>query len=500
METTYKHGIYSDIEKSGLASVSKSLGTIPAYIGSLPVQRVNASGEAGFDYSDYVNKPILISSYRDVEKLNLYSRDWQNYTLCEAIHAHFLNGTEVVAPIILVNMSDPTNVSSEALTMNVTLVAEGASKVGYLEDSAATIDGIAITIEDTQLVDGDVEYSYVEGERIKIKINKETTATSASVSYKCVQFNKRLVEVDVFEDALSSLDMSEFLTGYIPNIIAAPYFSSVPEFHTKMVQYAMDKISQKWNVICVSDIPCNDETQTIAGAKEWKEANWYNNKLDKVCYPMVKFGTDNWGEIVYHLSTIASYTMQRTDMSNDDVPYVSPSNKIINARSVVIDVNGTPFFMREYEANELNKAGITTVNIVQRQLRLWGSHMANYNFDKLSGINFEDRSDSGVRMALYIANMLQYDYIESIDTPFDRSDVDSVQNSIQQRFNALVNEGKLLYATVYFTEESNSDEELANGNVTFDVEYTLAPNTKSVTFKLRYTSAGLSVLTSGGEA
>lgn len=491
MSTIYKHGIYAEAEDSGLTSASRSLGTIPAYIGTLPIQRVNENGEAGFDYSPYIKKPILISSYRDVTKLHLDSDDWATYTLCEAIHAHFRNDNEVAAPIILVNVLDPSDLS-EATTETVVLNREGTSKVGYIEDELASLDGMAITVSGEQLNDGDFSLSYADN-AIKITITKEISASSVEATYKKIAFAKDDVTADIFNEALYSLDMSEMLTGYIPNIIAAPGFSCIPALHTKMVQYAIDKIAMKWNLIVCSDIPCGSDVNTIAKAKEWKKTNEYNNKLDKVCYPKVIKGTK-----VYNLSTIAAYTMQLTDLNNDDVPNVSPSNKAINADGVVLD-DGTTFFMREYEANELNEVGITTVNIVQRQLRLWGAHMANYDFTKLSSISFEDRSDSGIRMALYLANMLQYEYIDNIDVPVSRKDIDGIKNSVQQRLNSLVNEGKLLFATIDFDDEYNTDEDIANGDFTFDIAYTLAPNSKSITFKMRYTNTGLTILTSGGE-
>ena len=481
----YKHGVYSELEKSGLTSSSEALGTVPVYIGTLPVQRANVNGAADFDYSGYINKPLLISSYRDVQRLNLYSENWDVYTLCEAIHAHFLNDDEVIAPILLVNVLEPKDLSTETTT-------EGTAKVGYIEDALASLDGMAITIDNAELAEGEFSYAYAD-DSVKITITKEITATSATVTYKQIAFTKDKVTADKMQTALTSLDMSEFLTGYIPNIIAAPYFSSVPELHAKMIQYAINRIADKWYTIVVSDIPCGAEVKTRDLAKAWKNTNGYNNKLDKPCWPKVQFGKKK-----YHLSTLACYTMQVEDMENDGVPAVSPSNKYLNADTVILD-DGTMFFMKESEANELNAVGITTVNLNKRMLKLWGPHMANYNHEKKESIQLEDLSDSGIRTTLYLANMLQHDYIDEIDQPFVRTDIDSVKNSAQQKLNSLVNAGYLLYADVQFNEASNSEDDLANGNFIFDVEYTHGPNAKAITFKLRYTNKGLSLLTAGGD-
>ena len=252
-----------------------------------------------------------------------------------------------------------------------------------------------------------------------------------------------------------------------------------------------------WSFVTVSDIPADSTTNDITKAIAWKKTNGYKNKYDKVCFPMVTYN----GQI-YHLSTITAFTMQATDLANDDSPYVSPSNKNINADGACL-ADGTQLFISETEANQMNEEGITSVNIIRRRLRLWGSHMSNYEFASLDSISYEDRSDSNIRMMLYLMNYLQYNYIDDIDTSFSRKDIDSVLTSVQQWLNSLVNENKLLYATVSFNESENSTENLVNGDFVFDVASTLVPNAKSFTFKVNYTSEGLALLTggtTGGEA
>lgn len=72
---------------------------MPAYIGTAPIQQVNTQGEAGFDYSPYINTPLLIRRYRDVESNLGYSTDWGSFTLCEAVSAHFWRETPPLAPL-----------------------------------------------------------------------------------------------------------------------------------------------------------------------------------------------------------------------------------------------------------------------------------------------------------------------------------------------------------------------------------------------------------------
>lgn len=491
MALTYKHGVYSERDNVVL-SANQSLSTIPAYIGTLPVQRVNQNGGASFDYSKYVNTPILVNSLNEIR--DLYSDDWTSYSLCEAIAAHFDNGNEVVSPIILINMLDPdTHVAAEATSATVTLLSEGGNKVGYIEDAQCVLDDITITVEPA-LTAGEYTIEY-EGDRVKLTITKaDFSQSSVQVSYKKVDVSDTKISTTVFESALDALDHCEMVTGYIPNIVAAPKFSEDPTYHQLMVNKVASKISEKWYMISVSDIPCDTNADTVDEAITWKATNGYTNKFDKVCYPKVKLDGK-----VYHLSTITAFAMQRTDLENDNVPYVSPSNKAINADGAVLD-DGSSIYISESNANKLNAVGITTVNIIKRGLRLWGSHMANYNFANLETIANEDRGDANIRMMLYLMNYLQYNYIDEIDTAFTRKDIDNVKTSVQQWLNSLVNEGKLLYATIDFNESENSTSNVVNGDFVFNVGSTLIPNAKSLTFKVNYTAEGLTLVTDGGEA
>ena len=494
---SYKHGVY------GIAAVTnnpteRALSTIPAYIGSAPVHRINTNGDSDFDYSDYVNKPYLISSMREARDMGLYSDDWATYTLCEAIHAHFMNGSQSVAPIIIVNTLDPaTHVEASAGTATVTMKKAGTRFIGYIEDPLCCIDNIALTIGENVGVDTQTVSYHYDGDKVVVeaeitfKNGKESTAYfTATATYSKIAFTAEDYTESVLASALNALDSCEQLCGEIPSIIAAPGISEIPELHDFMIQKAMDKLAGKWNVICVSDIP--NTAKTYAEAKAWAVEHAYSSKHDKVCWPAVAYGNKK-----YHLSTIVTYMMQNLDTQNNDVPYVSVSNKDIFCDRAVVGEDET-LLISETEANGLNQVGITTVNIVKRSLRIWGSHMSNYDYAKVGSIAPEDRFDASVRMMKFILNHLQNQYMNEVDESFTRKDVDSIVNDAQTWLDSLVNDNMLLYGNISFNNESNSDEDIANGDFMFDLEVTPTIIAKSITFKLQYTSTGLSVLTTEG--
>lgn len=487
----YKHGNYGTVEET-YDTTAVSQKTIPAYIGSLPIHRINSNGDSSFDYSDYVKKPILITSLRQAKALGLYSDNWSIYTLCEAIHAHFMNGENSVAPFIVINVLDPaTDIAESATKTDITMKKVGTKYIGYIEDPLCCVSELALTATGATVSNTTYYYS---GDKVVV----ETEATGASLgnsftaeaTYKRIDFTSAKFTSETIEAALESLDYCEQLTGYIPNVLAAPGISEKPELHSLMIQKAIDKISTKHHFVCLSDIPASEDT--YAKAEDWKKTNAYDSKLEKVYWPSLAYG-----DKVYHASTIGAYAMQALDTANNGVPYKSTSNKSLFVDRAVVGTGAT-LMISEQDANELNKIGVTTVNLIKGGIRFWGVHMANYNFTTISDIAPEDRFDASVRMSMYILNYLQTQYLDEIDESFTRKDVDSMVNGIQTWLDSLVNDGMLLYATVSFNNESNSDADIANGDFAFDIQVTYTVIAKSITFKLQYTSEGLSVITTEG--
>lgn len=492
--TDYKHGVYGEQTPSA-NSAATAVGTVPAYIGTAPIQQVNAAGESGFDYSPYINTPILIRRYRDVAQSLGYSEDWSAMTLGEAVSAHFLAGDEPIGPIVVVNMTDPTKLADENTETTVTLSGTTGDRVGYLNDSLAAIENITLSATSGSLTKGtDYTLSYVDGQ-IMVQVTKSGfTDASVTATYKQIDVTQETITSTVFASALAALDVAEVKTGQIPNVIAAPGWSHLPTYHTELMAKVQERLAQKWNAIAVTDIPADDTTNTPALAQEWKTENSYNSKLEKPCWPMVLYGGQK-----YHLSTLAAVDMQTVDTNAGGIPYISPSNKSINADATILD-DGTELYISEVTGNALNQKGITTTNIIRGGMRLWGPHMGNYDFDNEGNILPEDRQDASVRMGLYLLNYLQYNYIDVVDDPLLRRDIDAILASVQQWLNSLVNAGQLLYGEVAFEPDENSTDSMISGDFVFSIKDTFTPNAKSLTFRTQYTTQGLSSLTGGENA
>lgn len=486
----FKHGIYGEHSVYSGKSLARAVGTIPAYIGTAPIHQVNVENATDFDYSAYINKPMIINSYADAKAKLGVSEDFKAFTLMEAVYAHFMNGVKPIAPIIVVNMADPANVTTEASTETVALTGATGSKVGYISNGKAKIETVVVS---TLTLGTDCKLEYVDG-KIKVTVTKASfTGGTVEVTYNTVDTSDTIITTTAFSNALDALDICEMVTGEIPNIVAAPHYSTIKEYHDLLIAKAINKIANKWNFIVVTDIKADSTTNTVAKAISKKAEDYYNNKLEKVCYPMASYN----GKI-YHLSTMAVVDMQQVDTEADGVPYISPSNKAIYADAAVLE-DGTQIFINEITANTANANGLTTTNIVRGGMRLWGGCNGNYNYVNEANIDPENRQDASIRMFVYLLNKLQRDYIDNVDAPISRRDIDAILASVQQWLNSLVNEGKLLYAEVKFIEDNNSVADMVSGDFTFDVATTTTPNAKSITFKLQYTTEGIATLTGGAE-
>lgn len=495
---SFKHGLYGEHSAYAGEKLTKSLGTIPVYIGTAPIHQNNVENVEDYDYNKFINKPMIINSYTDAKAKLGVSDDFKKFTLMEAVYAHFLNGEKAIAPIIVVNMADPSNKTTDLIGINVNLSGLKGNKVGYIEDSTALIETVYIGEDNGDgtsllMTEGtDYTLSYIDG-KIKINVIKSDYSLGyVVVNYYRIDTSDTVITPTVFAEALNSLDICEVATGSIPTVMLAPYYSKIKEYHDLMIAKATRKLADKWYIDVITDIKADSTTNTIAKAVTKKAEDGYNNLVEKVCYPMAEYN----GKI-YHLSTLAAVRMQITDTESGGVPYISPSNKTIFANAAVLE-DGTQLFINETTANTANANGITTVNIIRGDLRLWGGCNANYNYANESKIDPEHLQDASIRMKHYMLNKLQYDYIDNVDNPIARRDIDSIIASVQQWLNSLVNEGKMLYATIEFIEDNNSVKDLVSGDFVFDVSSTNTPNAKSITFRTHYTTEGISKLTSGG--
>lgn len=482
----YQHGAFADILATKDYIPPKGVSTLPVYFGCLPVHQLE-------DYSGAVNKPVLVQSFQGaVSKVGYNDTDWDSYDLCEAIYAHFKNEIQVIGPIVLINVLDPDTHVAADKTASVALT----NSKGYISNDKVILKSIAIAGK-VRGTDYTAAYT-TDGSKVLI-----TDLTGAIVSPVTVTFDE--VDLSLVLEAtliggtdgttgaktgISVVDLVYQTHNMIPTIFASPGWSFDPDVDAAL-KAASQKINGHWYAFVNSDMDSTTTTDTITKAKAWKDANGFDSHLEAPCWPMAKNGTRK-----FHLSTLATVTMQWVDFLNDNVPCETPSNKPVDVAGMCL-ADGSDIIFDQVQANVLNSKGIRTLSYWGGRWVLWGGHTGEYEYGK--DMDKANVFDCGVRMLQYVANTFQSRYGIQVDKPMNRAKVETILNDFQEWFDTLTGQGKILFGKMVFNEISNPTSDIVEGDFVFDLATTTTPPGKSLTAKITYTTAGLSVLF-GGEA
>lgn len=479
----YNHGVYGSQAPTTDTLPPSGVATLPVYIGTAPVQQLASVVGA-------INMPILVNTFDEAKAALGYSDDWDTFTLCEAMYAHFRNKIQPIGPIVLINVMDTAKHTSES-NANVA-ITDG---VGYI-DEPAVLSSIVIA---DKVLNTDFKVEYTSDGRVKIAALEGKTLVNPSVATFDIMDVTSVLDADIIgslteagaRTGMYCIDLVYRMFNMIPTLFAAPGWSQIKAIKEAMILRAA-KINGHWDALALADIDSSDATaDTLAEAITWKETNGYTDVNLKVGWPKISSG----GKI-YWLSTVMGVRMQQTDYANGNVPFESPSNKQIDCTAAVLPA-GTVMIYDEIQSNQLNQNGITTVNFRGGIWVLWGPHNANYKFG--AEIDPKNVFDAGIRMMMYLTNSFQENYMSDVDGPLNRSKVGTIINDAQTWLNGLIADGKLLYGTIAFNETSNPTSSIVEGDFTFDIATTTTPVGKSLSFVVQYTTKGIDTLF-GGEA
>lgn len=480
----YKHGTYGEIGESVVTAVDKS-ETVTVYIGTAPVNLIR-----GYDKKGIINEPFRIENINGKNALG-YSDNWEMFTLCEAIEAHFNNGKGNVGPIYVINVLDPDTHRKSGQTTTSVVFSDGKAEI---ESDTIILDTLAI---DDKVEGTDYTLSYSNG---KVIIKSTTITGTVQVSYYEVT---DVAEADIIggvteEGVYSGISAAERIFpiyGAIPTVYAAPKWSSVPEVYKALISAAQQMNGHWYGFVC-ADIPVTEST--VQKAVQWKKSNGYNSMYSKVCWPMVSYA-----EKKYHISTLAVVEMMRNDMENGGVPMGTCSNKSIACDAQYFgEATNQGFDIST--GNTLNASGITTAVAWDGTYQLWGPHTAGFETDADGNVKADVDMlaifDSNIRMQEYLLNEFQATWGTLVDEPMTIGLKDSILESEQERLDGLVAMGALIgNPTVEFLESENTDEDMLNGNFRWKFTDTPTPLGKSYTAKVVCTDSGYSALITTGE-
>lgn len=478
----WKHGAYGDQQAAANKAAARSMNAY-VVVGTAPVHNV-AGGAAR------VNKPIVVSDIGEARSLFGYSDDWASYTLCEAMHMFF--EVKGVGPLVLVNVLDPAKHKSST----------AGSKSMKPENGRMVVAGAENVIFDSVKVAGktlntDYTLSYHHAKKtltIAEVIPGSLGTETLEVTWDAIDA-AAVTETDVIgETDGNGLNTGLFCmksiyqeTGYIPCMLLAPGYSSIPAVHTAMVQNCR-KVNRHWDAWMFTDLPLVDAqgtALTLDTANVWRKANGYTAENETVNFPMAE-GVDGK---YYHLSVVRAANKLELEIANGGIPYHSASNTDIpfirnlwmgeEARGRVWD--------DEIINRKLCKNGICSAAYVGGRWALWGASAADYDSETGDAINVSETN----RMMLYhISNDFQHRRTRDVDKPLSANDVQTIVAEEQARLDALVKIGALTHGVASLKTDAAARSDMYNGDYLFVFDVTTTPLAKSLSALVNWVDDG----------
>ncbi len=488
----YNHGVkVSEVATSVLPPVSVSAG-VPFIVGCAPVNMTDPTN---------VNKPVLCSSYDEVvaafgfvpaqldetSGMKKYA-----YSISEFAYSQFaLFG---VGPAIIVNVLDPTKHKKAAQTKNVTLDTKTGSVV---------VEEVGILPETVVLKN--LETTYTQGEDYVLTFDNfgflVITSLKTEDEFKCAlgkpltltaeKLDPSAVTVD---DIVGGVSVEGVKSGFelvndafpkfrlVPGILLAPGYADNATVAAIMAAKCAN-INEHFTAVCLVDVPTKSVKNYTAVA-EWKNNNNIVDPQQIACWPMVALD-----DTVYHLSTQLAGLLGRTDGENDDVPYVSPSNKTLQMTATVLE-DGSEVTLGPDTAAYLNSQGVVTAQNFIGGWVCWGNRTACYP----GNTDVKDAFIPIRRMFGWVGNTLVQTFWQRVDAPLNRRQIDTILDSANIWLNGLAAKQYILGGRVEFLATENSTTDLMDGIARFHVFITPPSPNREIDFVLEYDVSYLETL------
>lgn len=289
----------------------------------------------------------------------------------------------------------------------------------------------------------------------------------ADISGKIDSITGKRTGLKVFENCYS-------LFGYYPKTIIAPVFSE-----DKVIANEINILCKKIRAIGLIDAPVGASVQDVIKGRSLDDSN-FNVNSDRIvlCYPHLKVYDYNSQSIKLEpYSQRLAGVIAAKDI--DKGYHFSPSNTNIEGilgtekylTSMINDPNS--------EVNLLNEAGIITVfNSFGTGFRTWGNRSSAYPATTLP-INFINVR----RTADILHESVEYAMLDYIDLPIDDALIDTICETVNQYIRTLIGRGALIDGKCSFNSDKNPESEIANGHLSFDIEFMPPTPAERITFE-----------------
>ena len=468
----YKHGVYVSEQPTSIVPPVRVSAGLPVFVGTAPVNQTDVTN---------VNKPVLCYSYKEAVEAFGFSKDFNKFTLCEAIYSQFALFN--VAPVVLINVLDVDEHSTVLTPVTKTFADDKitTTKEGIIK-STVTVK----SSDDVKTYALGTDYIVSFNDDGLLVITRLSTGTiteneAVKVGYSYLDSSKVVandiiggIDVDGNASGLELINSIFPLFRLVPGQILAPKYSTNPAVAAVMKAKASN-INQHFRAISLVDID-TDEVKKYTDAPAWKNNNNYVSTYEVACYPKVKLGDD-----VFHLSTQLAGLICQTDGLNEDIPYVSPSNKSLQCNSSVLE-DGKEVWLAPDQAAFLNGEGIVTALNFVGGWKAWGNRTSIYP-------SVTDPKDAFIplrRMFNWIGNTLTLTFWQKLDAPINRRLIETILDSANIWLNGLSARQFILGGRVEFREDENPTTDLMDGIIRFHVYVTPPTPAREIDFILEY--------------
>ncbi len=484
----YNHGIAVAEEATAITAPIEGTAGLQVIVGTAPIYQLS-------DPSTAVNKPIIAYSYAEaVEQLG-YSDDWENFSLCQSIYACFKVFN--VSPIILVNVLDPSDADHiDAFSM------AGADVVSHkVKFASKYVLAGSLSVKDAE------ENTLTEGTDYDVTYDDEGYGTLTLISTS-TYYNATTLTIGGSKLNPAGVTASDIIGGYdattgaytglgcvdqvypkfnmTPGLLLAPGYSHDATVAAALVA-ATENINGSFKAMAVIDL--NSTTyKTYSSISDAKSAIGVTSPNAILVWPKVVVGS-----LTFFMSAMMGALIAYTDASNDDVPYMSPSNKDFRITGLV-DGTGAEVTIDQQQANMVNSFGVVTaINI--KGWKSWGNNTSVYP----SSTDPKDRWIPCRRFFSWWGNSFILTYFQKVDNPANFRLIQSIVDSENIRGNSYVAQGKVAAAYITFNENENPITDILNGEIKFHMFLAPYVPAEYIENTLEFDTNALETALNGGE-
>ena len=259
--------------------------------------------------------------------------------------------------------------------------------------------------------------------------------------------------------------------GVTPRILIAPGFThDMPSGNANPVVSELLGIAENLRAVIIADLPNTNDTDAIDYVGDFGSARVYP------IYPWVKV-LDSLGAIVEEpASSRVAGSIVKSD--NERGFWWSPSNLVINGivgiskpiDFVLGDVNS--------KANYLNENNIATI-IQESGFRLWGNRTLSAD-PKWAFLQARRTADM-------INDSLLKAHLWAVDRNITKTYIEDVLEGVNNYLRHLKSIGAIIGGTAFADPELNTPDQIAQGKVSFDFDFTPPYPAEHITFRSKMT-------------